>query len=304
MEGLYDSRSLHEEDVQLSRINNNQTNLILQDRYYLKNCSMQTLATSALQFFKEKCFNQIHVNLKDALLNQITKDRNNEKVDWDLLKNCIQAFVQMGFITADIVKQDDDYVWKGEKNLLTYEKNFEEHLINKVRYLSPFYILIQAKEEYSQKCNGWFLNLNCPEYVREAEKNLVKEEERANYFLQQETKPKLLGIIQTEIIEKQAQNLVEKDTGCDAMFQHKKLDELSQMFNLFKRVESTLKFIIQKMAPYIEGRGEKIVTDEALLKDPIEFTAKLLNLKKEMDEMVQFSFQNDIRFQKNRDVSF
>lgn len=76
------------------------------------------------------------------------------------------------------------------------------------------------------------------------------------------------------------------------------------MFNLFKRVESTLKFIIQKMAPYIEGRGEKIVTDEALLKDPIEFTARLLNLKKEMDEMVQFSFQNDIRFQKNRDVSF
>lgn len=44
------------------------------------------------------------------------------------------------------------------------------------------------------------------------------------------------------------------------------------------------------MAPYIEGRGEKIVTDEALLKDPIEFTSKLLNLKKEMDDMVQFSF--------------
>jgi hypothetical protein len=65
-------------------------------------------------------------------LSQITKDRNNEKVDWDLLKNCIQAFVQMGFITADIVKQDDDYVWRGEKNLLIYEKNFEEYLIAKV----------------------------------------------------------------------------------------------------------------------------------------------------------------------------
>jgi hypothetical protein len=76
------------------------------------------------------------------------------------------------------------------------------------------------------------------------------------------------------------------------------------MFRLFKRVESTLKFIIQKMAPYIEGRGEKIVTDEALIKDPIEFTAQLLALKAEMDEMVEKSFQNDIRFQKNRDVSF
>ena len=55
------------------------------------------------------------------------------------MKNCIQAFVQMGFITADIVKVDDDYVWKGEKNLSIYEKNFEDFLIQK------------AKVEYSQK---------------------------------------------------------------------------------------------------------------------------------------------------------
>lgn len=50
------------------------------------------------------------------------------------------------------------------------------------------------------------------------------------------------------------------------------------------------------MTPYIESRGEKIVTDETLLKDPIEFTKKLLSLKSEMDEMVEKSFLNDIRF--------
>ena len=102
---------------------------------------MQTLATSALLFFKDRCFMQVQEQLRHALLNQITRDRNGEKVDWDLLKNCILAFVQMGFITADIVKQDDDYVWKGEKNLLNYEKLFEDHLISK------------SKEEYSLKGN-------------------------------------------------------------------------------------------------------------------------------------------------------
>lgn len=56
------------------------------------------------------------------------------------------------------------------------------------------------------------------------------------------------------------------------MFQHKKLDELGLMYRLFRREESTLRFIIQKMEPYIESRGDKIVSDEALLKDPIEFT--------------------------------
>mmetsp|Transcript_8827 Transcript_8827/g.6565 ORF Transcript_8827/g.6565 Transcript_8827/m.6565 type:complete len:90 (+) Transcript_8827:551-820(+) len=89
----------------------------------------------------------------------------------------------MGFLNADIIKQDDDYVWKGDKNLSIYETQFEKFLIQK------------SKEEYSAKSAGWMDRLNCPEYLREAEKNLLKEEERANYFLQPETKPKLLNEI-------------------------------------------------------------------------------------------------------------
>lgn len=88
------------------------------------------------------------------------------------------------------------------------------------------------------------------------------------------------------------------------MFAHSKLNELALMFRIFKRVESTLKFIINKMNPYIEERGKKIVEDENLCKDPIEFTRKLLDLKQEMDEMLEKSFQNDLKFQKNRDMSF
>jgi hypothetical protein len=38
-----------------------------------------------------------------------------------------------------------------------------------------------------------------------------------------------------------------------------------------------------------------------LLKDPIEFSKKLLELKSEMDEMVEKSFLNDMKFQKCRD---
>ena len=54
---------------------------------------MQTLAVSALVFFKEKCFTDQVTNLRLAILNQITKDRDGEYVDWDLLKNAIQIFV-------------------------------------------------------------------------------------------------------------------------------------------------------------------------------------------------------------------
>jgi len=54
---------------------------------------MQTLAMSSLLFFKEKCFLEVQDQLRGALLDQITKDRDGEQVDWDLLKKSIQAFV-------------------------------------------------------------------------------------------------------------------------------------------------------------------------------------------------------------------
>lgn len=63
------------------------------------------------------------------------------------------------------------------------------------------------------------MSLNCPEYLQEAEKHLLKEEDRALFYFQAETKAPLMNTIQIEIIEKQAPNIVEKEgTGCDSMF--------------------------------------------------------------------------------------
>jgi len=36
------------------------------------------------------------------------------------------------------------------------------------------------------------MSLNCPEYLEQAEKHLIKEEERANYYLEPETKARLM----------------------------------------------------------------------------------------------------------------
>ena len=48
------------------------------------------------------------------------------------------------------------------------------------------------------------------------------------------------------------------------------------------------------MNPYIEKRGKMAIMDnQAWLKDPIEFTKKLLDLKKEMDDMLDYSFKNN-----------
>ena len=107
---------------------------MFQDRYYLRNNNTVTLATAALYLFRDQCFNHICDRLRGAILNQITKDRNNEMVDLVLVKRAIYTFVEMGFIAADIVKQDDEYIWKGDKNNdVNYGQKFQTFLINRVR---------------------------------------------------------------------------------------------------------------------------------------------------------------------------
>lgn len=118
--------------------------------------------------------------------------------------------------------------------------------------------------------------------------------------MQQETLPKLLKACESELVDAHASVLVEKDTGCDTMFKNKKLEELALMYRVYNRVPETLKYILEKMQPYINERGNKIVQDEAIVKEPLTFTKKLLDLKAEMDDMTEKSFKNDAKFQKTR----
>ena len=76
------------------------------------------------------------------------------------------------------------------------------------------------------------------------------------------------------------------------------------MYEVFSRVETTLKYIIDKMTPFIMTEGRKIIKNEENQKDPNKFTIRLLEFKKEVDEIIENAFKNDMRFQKARDMAF
>jgi len=70
------------------------------------------------------------------------------------------------------------------------------------------------------------------------------------------------------------------------MLKNNKFEELKDMYLLFSKVDTTLKFMLEEMSPYIEERGKSIVENEEFKKDPVKFTLALLELKKEIDTMV------------------
>ena len=64
----------------------------------------------------------------------------------------------------------------------------------------------------------WNSNRNCPEYLMEVKKMLENEEANAEYWLQPETKTKMLKIVEMELITKMAEAVSSKDSGCVYMF--------------------------------------------------------------------------------------
>lgn len=162
------------------------------------------------------------------------------------------------------------------------------------QFEDPF--LKASEQEYIKKSNHWIADLNCPEYIDRVAQMIALEESNADYWLEPASKPKVMRIVEKQLITIQAEAAVAKQTGCKFMFTHSRLEELAIMYKVFKRDEDSLKHIINLMNPYIVERGEKIVQDDGLLKEPVEFTKKLLELKAEMDFMVEKAFNNDMKF--------
>lgn len=128
------------------------------------------------------------------------------------------------------------------------------------------------------------------------DKALTHEERLAEEMLQAETKPKLVKVVEVELISKKFENVLDKDSGIRFMLKESKTDEMKLLYKCFKRDDQTLPAIIKRMEPYIVERGESLVKDEENLKDPVKFTEKLLVLKSEMDQLVEYSFSNDMKF--------
>lgn len=61
-----------------------------------------------------------------------------------------------------------------------------------------------------------------------------------------------------------------------------------------------LPYMTEVMEPYIEQRCNAIVNDQAMIDDPQAYVEQVLDLKKELDDMVSSSFDNEALFQRAR----
>ena len=114
----------------------------------------------------------------------------------------------MGYEKKAQIKKNDNgtFLWLGEKNLLMYDQEFESHL------------KLATTEFYAQRAANWLTTFSCYQYILKVSDHLKKEEDNAEYFLQPESKKKILDLTLQKCVEERAEELTKMESGCEYMF--------------------------------------------------------------------------------------
>ena len=196
------------------------------NKYYIKLKNLAELGEKCMTLYKTLYFEGQKNEIREAVLLQITKDRKGQIVDKETLKMALKYYTIMGLQKPAPKKVPTGFEWLGTRDIQMYKTEFEA------------YYLPHSKTHFEAQANEWFSGLNCPEYLNKVKEALEHEEDNADYWLQPETKPLIVKIVEQQLITRKAEQVADKETGCEYMFQHKNLDELQLMYELFKRDES------------------------------------------------------------------
>jgi cullin 3 len=206
--------------------------------------------------------------MRDTLLGMVSCERKGEVIDHIAIKNACQMLMVLGINTR----------W-------VYEEDFER----------PF--LLQSAAFYKMESQKFLSENSASVYIKRVETRITEEAERAKLYLDESTEPRIVEVVEDELIKKHMRTIVEmENSGVVYMLKNNKTDDLACMYKLFSRVKDGLKPIIDCVSGYLREQGKLLVKEEEGGTNPITFVQNLLDLKDRFDHFLHSSFNNDKNF--------
>lgn len=179
------------------------------DRYYVKHHSLPTLEQAGLRCFKTFIYEECKSDTTSAILQLIQDERDGKIIDKSLVKSIVELYEHMGM-----------------SSLEAYNADLEVALLESTR------------EYYAKKRDEW-INDSTPDYLIKAEDALNAERTRVSDYLNSNSETRLLRVVEEELLEKVETVLLEKESsGCRALLQNDKSEDLQRMYRLFSRLEN------------------------------------------------------------------
>ncbi|CAJ1446781.1 unnamed protein product [Effrenium voratum] len=270
------------------------------DRFFTKgNAEHPDLFKAALQCFTETVYSKVKDRCVAAMVAEVNRERDGAEVDQDVLRLLVEMLCTVGDSSPKVIKQKEGTDKNSADRLLWQSQEKQGRQLYKADFENL--LLATTQEYYQSKVAGWMAMYTCPQFLQEIQRRLDDEDRRLSRYLDSSSEKDLKMVVQRELILNTAKELVEmSSTGAQAMFMQQRHEELKLMYRIFRREPSMLPYIIAVMEPYIEQRCSRIVEDQQMIDNPPTYTEKVLELKKEVDDMVTSCFDSDTGFQKGR----
>ena len=247
------------------------------DRYYVKHHSLPTLSQAGLRCFRTNVYEEMKGETTTAILGLINEEREGKIIDKSLVKSIVELYESMGMGSLD-----------------AYNSDLEEALLNSTR------------EYYAKKREEW-INDSTPDYLIKAEESLNEERKRVEDYLNSSSEAKILKVVEEEILERVEMVLLEKESsGCRALLQNDKSEDLQRMFRLFSRLENGLNPMAGIFQSFISSMGLDIINrrqarldgGEKDKNDDPKFVKSLISLHEKYLGVVKQDFSGHSLFQK------
>ena len=270
-----------------------------EDKNNVRKYQEDNVSEFSMKIYKENFFNKLKNKIFSSLNEILIRDERNGNNEFRIKLISIMKTLQcMDYNKPRIFKiSETSKNWQEEekdtaKIKLTYQdewfKYFESETIKYIR----------------NKAERDIKNNSAPEYVKCELKYLNEEDERLDSYVYGGYHARIKEINYEYLIKNNAQQIVDMDTGINNMFKTKKKDELNEVYQLFSFYPECLKLIQSSFRAYIRERLLALYNDKEFSKDPKKFVPALIDLKKEMDEIVVLCFANDNDFQDQENKEF
>ena len=269
------------------------------DKNNVRKYQQDDVSEFSMEIYKKNFFDKLKNKIFSSLNEILIRDERNGNNEFRIKLISIMKTLQcMDYSKPRIFKiSETSKNWKEEekdtaKIKLAYQdewfKYFESETIKYIR----------------NKAERDIKNNSAPEYVKCELKYLDEEDERLDSYVYGGYHARIKEINYEYLIKNNAQQIVDMDTGINNMFKTKKKDELNEVYQLFSFYPECLKLIQSSFRAYIRERLLALYNDKEFSKDPKKFVPALIDLKKEMDEIVVLCFANDNDFQDQENKEF
>lgn len=247
------------------------------DRYYVKHHSLPTLSQAGLRCFRTHVYDEMKEDTTRAILSLINDEREGKIIDKSLIKSIVELYEGMGMGSLD-----------------AYNSDLERPLLDSTR------------EYYAKKREDW-INDSTPDYLIKAEEALNEERARVVDYLNSSSETRLLKVVEGEILASVQMTLLEKESsGCKALLQNDKSEDLQRMFRLFQRLEDGLTPIAQIVQAFIATMGNDVISrrqarldgGEKDKNDDPKFVKAIIELHDKYLTVVKNDFSGHSLFQK------